>query len=168
MRRCWWSLLSTVTALGCGGGTVDRGFYGDAPVEDAAPAPSPSAAPSGSAPAAPTSASFERARVVVIRASWCPACIKTERALIPALGAREEDIDLLVLDVSDDEAIRSSREIAARAGLSTYFETHRGVTPSIALVSKSGRLRPYEGNPYRRESWDRVLGELVAASTSEP
>lgn len=132
----------------CGGGTVDRGFYGDA-------GEAPNERSSAPAPAT------ERPRLVLIRASWCAACVKTERALFPVLDENNDKLDVVMLDVSDDDAIRSSREIAFRAGVSDFFERYRGITPSIGLVSREGRVRHFEGNPYRRESWQRVVAELV-------
>jgi thiol-disulfide isomerase/thioredoxin len=138
-------------ALGCGGGVVDAGFYGAAEEE----------APAKEAQAAPRQA--DKPRVVIIRASWCPACVKAERALLPVLDANDDKIDVLVLDVSDDDAIRSSRELADRAGVSSFFERYRGITPSVALVARNGRLRHYEGNPYRTDSWRRACAELLMA-----
>lgn len=150
------SLLSLSLALSCGGGNVDPGFYG--PVEEQRPPPASSA----TAPAA-EQARAELPRVVLIRASWCAACLKAERALFPVLAEQGEKLDVVVLDVSDDDAIRSSRQIAYREGVSAYFESHRGVTPSVGLVGSSGRVRHYEGNPFRRESWQRAVGELLDA-----
>jgi thiol-disulfide isomerase/thioredoxin len=149
LRRCTPALL--VLAACGGGGSIDQGFYGvvnEAPSEPARAS-------------APTAA--ERPRLVIIRASWCPACVKTERVLYPVLDQNSEKLDVLTLDVSDDDAIRSSRELAFRAGVSDFFERYRGVTPSIGLVSRSGRVRHYDGNPYRRESWQRAVSELIAS-----
>jgi len=142
-------------AFGCGGGAVDVGFYGG--VTEEAPA-EPSERPPPEA---------ERPRVVIIRASWCPACRKAERAMAPVLGEHDDKIDVIVLDVSDDDAIRSSRQLADRAGVSSFFERYRGITPSVALIARNGRLRHYEGNPYRTESWQRALAELLTTESAE-
>lgn len=142
-------LLLALGACG-GGGAVDQGFYG---AVDDAPEPARRAPP----------VAVERPRLVIIRASWCAACLKTERVLSPVLSENRDKLDVLTLDVSDEDAIRYSREVAFREGVSDFFEHYRGVTPSIALVSRGGRLRHYEGNPYRRESWERAVSELIAA-----
>jgi thiol-disulfide isomerase/thioredoxin len=149
-----WLALLAVAACG-GGGSVDKGFYGVVEAEPSAPAR-----------AAPPAAA-ERPRLVIIRASWCPACVKTERVLFPVLDQNSDKLDVLTLDVSDDDAIRSSRELAFRAGVSDFFEQYRGVTPSIGLVSRGGRVRHYDGNPYRRESWQRAVAELIASDPPE-
>lgn len=141
--------LACVVSIGCGGGAVDKGFYGE--LSEAAT----------SDPGRSTPRSAERPRLVIIRASWCAACLKTERALFPVLDRNNDKLDVVMLDVSDDDAIRSSRELAFRAGVSDFFERYRGVTPSIGLVSRAGRVRHFDGNPYRSESWQRVVSELV-------
>ncbi len=153
--RSWCAPALIVLAACGGGGSVDRGFYG---VVDEAP--------SDPVRAGAASAS-ERPRLVIIRAAWCPACVKTERVLYPVLDQNSDKLDVLTLDVSDDEAIRSSRELAFRAGVSDFFERYRGVTPSIGLVSRGGRVRHYDGNPYRRESWQRAVSELIASDPAK-
>jgi thiol-disulfide isomerase/thioredoxin len=149
-------MLALLALAACGGGgSVDKGFYG---MEEAE---------SVGAPRAAVPRPSERPRLVIIRASWCPACVKTERVLFPVLNENSDKLDVLTLDVSDDDAIRSSRELAFREGVSDFFEHYRGVTPSIALVSSGGRVRHYEGNPYRRESWQRAVAELLAGEAPD-
>lgn len=134
--------------LGCGGGQVDPGF---------GPAATEVAASSEADPQVP----LERPRVVLITADWCPACKRTEKAFYPALARFDGRIDLLVLDVTDDEAIASSRQTAAAAGVGRFFEQNRGVTPSIALINQHGYLRRFEGNPYVLRTWERTFREMV-------
>lgn len=137
----------------CGGGRVDPGFTADA----AGPA---------AEQAKDEVVPLERPRVVLITADWCPACRRTDRAFYPAFQRFEGRIDLLVLDVSDDEAIERSRETARAAGVGRFFEQHRGVTPSIALINQHGHLRQFQGNPYLQRSWERVFGEMVVTDES--
>jgi len=139
----------------CGGGRVDPGF-----TADTAGPPAEQAADEGRA------SPLERPRVVLITADWCPACRRTDRAFYPAFQRFEGRIDLLVLDVSDDEAIERSRETARAAGVGRFFEQHFGVTPSIALINQHGHLRQFQGNPYLQRSWERVFGEMVVADES--
>lgn len=142
------ALAVIFAATGCGGGQVDPGF-------------GPEAAQAPASVEADPQVPLERPRVVLITADWCPACKRTEKAFYPALAHFEGRIDLLVLDVTDDDAIQSSRQTAAAAGVGRFFEQNRGVTPSIALINQHGYLRRFEGNPYVLRTWERTFREMV-------
>jgi hypothetical protein len=138
--------------LGCGGGRVDPGF-GEPPGE-----PLREATPSGD-----TQRLTEgKPAVVVIRSETCGPCKRAERALLPALAPFRNDIDLIVLDVTDEAAEASSLETARAVGVLDFFLARRGVTPSIALVSRHGHLRLFTGNTFGRRTWERTFAAMAA------
>jgi thiol-disulfide isomerase/thioredoxin len=143
--------------LGCGGGRVDPGFReGTGDLTDEAR----SVAPRVSHPAR---LSEGKPAVVVIRSETCGPCRRAERALLPALEPYRDRVDLVVLDVTDEEAEATSLETARSLGILDFFLAHRRVTPSIGLISRHGRLRPYTGNTFGRRTWERTFAEMVEA-----
>jgi thiol-disulfide isomerase/thioredoxin len=154
-RRSRWVLGALM--LGCGGGRVDPGFRdgtGDATGE------ARSGWPSVSGTARLTEG---KPAVVVIRSETCGPCRRAERAMLPALEPYRDRIDLVVLDVTDDEAEAASLETARSLDILDFFLEHRRVTPSIGLISRHGRLRPYTGNTFGRRTWERTFAEMVEA-----
>lgn len=158
-RRRWarifgWFVASALS-LGCGGGHVDPGF-GDAK-RDASAELHTARSTSSDTPRLTEG----KPAVVVIRSETCGPCKRAERALLPALAPYAADIDLVVLDVTDEESEASSLETARALGLLDFFLARRGVTPSIALVSRRGALRLYTGNTTGRRTWERTFAAMV-------
>jgi hypothetical protein len=148
-------LFSGLLLLGCGGGRVDPGFGAAASRDDD---------PSERLPPRDTPRLKEgRPAIVVIRSETCGPCKRAERALLPALGPFRDRVDLVVLDVTDDEAEAASLETARALGILEFFVARRHVTPSIGLVSRHGKLRLYTGNTFGRRTWERTFAEMVDA-----
>lgn len=130
-------ILGLVFVTACGGGRVDPGFYGDVQAEPAAP-PARSgqeAAPSG----------FQRPKLVLIRAAWCDACRQLEPSIFAAHRRYAGRVDLVVLDVTDDASIRRSARAASAEGVSEFFGTWRGRTPTVGVFVAPEEARLVRG-----------------------
>ncbi len=99
--------------------------------------------------------------LIVIRSDSCKPCRRMELALYPAYEPFRSKVELFVLDVSDDEHEAASRQRARELGVESFFEKYRGITPSIAIVTKAGGLTHYTGNTSGRRSWERTFEAMV-------
>ncbi len=135
--------------ISCGGGRVDQGFQD--PADESA----------ASVPALPAAAAAARPAVLVIRSDSCVPCRRTELAMLPAYAPFRDKVDLVFLDVTDDAHEAEALETARALGAEAFFLKNRDVTPSIALVSKSGRVRTYGGNTFGRRTWERTFRAMA-------
>jgi hypothetical protein len=129
------ALVLSVAFVACGGGNIDPGFSGpitaEAPTDRAAPRPPPSR--------------FARPKLVVISAAWCGVCQQVMPGLMVGYAPFEGEVDLLVLDVTDDRAIRRSLEVARSEGVSGFFETYMGRTPTVGIFTRPEAPRLVHG-----------------------
>lgn len=129
-------LLAAFLWLGCGGGNVDPGFYGEPEVER----PRPVHASAGATPAR-----FDRPKLVLIRADWCGVCHEIEPGLLVGYAPFESKIDLLVLDVSDARRMQQSDELARAEGVGDFFDRYAGRTPTIGIFTRPEQARLVHG-----------------------
>jgi|GEM_PF-847167 len=77
--------------------------------------------------------------VVIVRASWCPAC----RTLEPVMSKLMEDykgkLEFVVLDVTDDKTKAVAKTTAEKHGLGKFFEEHGGKTSTVAVFDLEGK-----------------------------
>jgi hypothetical protein len=118
------AIVLSAALAACGGGNVDPGFSGPLPLDPAPDGPR----------AAPTR--FARPKLVVISAEWCGICQQVLPGLMIGYAPFEGDVDLLVLDVTDERAIRRSLEVARSEGVSGFFETYMGRTPTVGVLTR--------------------------------
>lgn len=135
--------------ISCGGGRVDQGFQ------------DPSGETAASVPDLPAASAAARPAVLVIRSDTCVPCRRTELAMLPAYAPFRDKVDLVFLDVTDEAHEAEALETARALGAEAFFMKNRDVTPSIALVSKSGRVRPYSGNTFGRRTWERTFRAMA-------
>ena len=100
-------------------------------------------------PLQPVSAAADASRpfLVKIHADWCLVCVSLEptwRELQRRLGG---DARLVVLDVTDGEALARSRKEALRLGLLPFLRSHQTRTGTIAVLDGASRrvLREFHG-----------------------
>lgn len=147
--------LTLAAGGGCGGGHIDPGFYGPTRGPDAGP----------SSPDEPERARREGAvpaTVFVVWSSTCGACRTMDQAFYEALGPYRSDIDVVVLDVSDESTSRRAERAAREHGVWPFFRDFRGVTPTVLLRTRNGEAELYRGPRSKPEVWSRVLAELAA------
>lgn len=152
-------------ACGCGGGAVDPGFYGE--VEDTPARPTRRERPRDGAeldPSTERAASFDRPKLVVIRAAWCHFCREAEPNILAAYRPYASRIDLVVLDVTDDDAIARSRRIAAAEGVAAFFGKYAGRTPTVGVFVARDQGRLVHGDVNDPEVVSRELEHGLAVS----
>ncbi len=134
-------------AFGCGGGAVDPGFYGE--IEEARARPTRGERPRRVAELEPSeqrAATFDRPKLVVIRAAWCHFCREAEPSIMAAYRPYAAKIDLVVLDVTDDDAIARSRRVAAAEGVAVFFGKYAGRTPTVGVFTARDQGRLVHGD----------------------
>jgi thiol-disulfide isomerase/thioredoxin len=126
--------------LGCGGGRVDPGFYGeiDAPQTVAGTPDEP--APPGTRVS--TTVSFDRPKLVIIRADWCTICRQVEPSIMAAYRPYRTKMELVILNVSDEASTAQSFRDASAQGVRGFFERYGARTPSVGIFTEpeKGRL----------------------------
>ena len=77
--------------------------------------------------------------LVKIHADWCGVCNRLT-PLWTQLGEEYGDsVQMVLLDVTDREAVDDSTREAARLGLGPFFDSHKGQTGTIALLDGTTR-----------------------------
>lgn len=130
--------------VGCGGGNVDRGFYGEIAVEEKG-ATGPNA-PIPSAKKKMASSRFERPKLILIRAAWCDICKAVEPSILRAYEPYKGKVDLVVLDVTDEASVAKSHARASDEGVRAFFTQYGARTPSVGVFVGAERGRLVHGN----------------------
>lgn len=153
--------LTLVAISACGGGQVDPGFYGGV-VEEPAEARTEKAnkGPQSVAHRAPLS--FERPKLVVIRAGWCPICRQVEPSVMSAYEAYRGKVDLVVLDVSDDAKVSQALAEATDQGCRSFFEKYGARTPTVGIFVQPEKGRLVHGELSDPATTTRELENAVA------
>jgi len=127
-------------SVACGGGRVDRGFYGaiDAPQGTAS---EPDEAPP-SAPRTSRVAAFTRPKLVIVRADWCDVCRVVEPSIMAAYEPFKTKMELVILNVSDETTTAQSFRDASTHGVRGFLEKYGARTPSVGVFTEpeKGRL----------------------------
>jgi thiol-disulfide isomerase/thioredoxin len=80
-----------------------------------------------------------RPYVVKLHAQWCPVCRIGKGAWSEIEEAYAGQVNLLVLDFTNEATTAASRVEAQRLGLEAFFEEYAGVTGPVAVLD--GRTR---------------------------
>jgi hypothetical protein len=155
-------LAFLVFLAACGGGNVDPGFTGPLPSD----APRGTAAPADVGAREPPSR-FDRPKLVVISAAWCGVCQEVLPGLMVGYAPFEGAVDLLVLDVTDDRAIRRSIGIARAEGVSDFFAQYLGRTPTVGVFTKPEQPRLVRGPVHDPAHVRRELEAAIERMKSE-
>lgn len=134
MRRA--AALAFACALaGCGGGRVDPEFT-EPIVEQKS-----SGKDARSLDTTPPR-SFDKPKLVVIRADWCGFCRAAQPAIDTAYGEFSGSVDLVVLDVTDESSTDDASRIASHEGVRSFFASYHGRTPTVGVFTapEVGRL----------------------------
>jgi thiol-disulfide isomerase/thioredoxin len=130
------ALIASIAMGAACGGKPDPAFFGGAEWQDPT-----SAAERTRAPVA-----FERPKLVVIRADWCPFCRSAQPAIDLAYQPFKGKIDLVVLDVTDDTTTSRARATADAEGVAAFFDEYQGRTPTAGVFVAPGEGRRVHGN----------------------
>ncbi len=77
-------------------------------------------------------------KIVKIHADWCGTCTRlntTFEALQEQLGS---EADIVVLDVTDRDAVEASRAKAEELGIVAFFDEYKGRTGTVGVFDASG------------------------------
>ena len=142
------SLACSVMLLACGGGNVDRGFYGDiVEAPKGATGPNAPGRPKKPKPVQSSSkAGFERPKLVLIKAAWCGICKEVEPSILAAYEPYRGKIDLIVLDVTDETTVAASHTRAGDEGLREFFVQYGARTPTVGVFVGEGNGRLVRGD----------------------
>jgi thiol-disulfide isomerase/thioredoxin len=87
--------------------------------------------------------------VVDIYASWSPGC----KNIAPTLSQLKQQYgtkaNFIVFDVSDSKATQTSMKMAARLGLTSFFNANKSQTSTVAIIDPaSGKIiKQFRNNP---------------------
>ena len=76
--------------------------------------------------------------IVKIHADWCGTCTALEdtfEALEPQVGG---DARIVILDVTDREAVARSQAEADRLGIRAFFDAHKSKTGTVGVLDAGG------------------------------
>ena len=77
--------------------------------------------------------------VVKIHADWCGTCTRLE----PTFEALEQEVGsgarIVVLDVTDKEAVARSAAEAERLGIQGFFDSYKGKTGTVGVLTADGK-----------------------------
>jgi thiol-disulfide isomerase/thioredoxin len=102
--------------------------------------------------------------VVDVYASWCPSC----KIVAPILEKLKKEYagkaNFVVLDVTDQAAIKKSTEIAKNLGLEKFFEARKSDTGMIAIMDPSNaKILVDNQNNTDMAAYRSTLDSFVAA-----
>jgi thiol-disulfide isomerase/thioredoxin len=87
--------------------------------------------------------------VVDIYASWCPGCKNIAPTLSQLKQKYGNKVDLVMFDVSDRQTTAASAKLAAKLGLTDFFEANKSQTATVAIVDPdTGKIiKQFRNNP---------------------
>jgi thiol-disulfide isomerase/thioredoxin len=101
--------------------------------------------------------------VVDIYASWCRNCRNIEPTLSQLKQLYSTKMHLVVFDVSDRQKTQASTEMAAKLGLTEFFNANKSQTSTVAIIDPAtGRIiKEFQHNPNLTE-YTAILDRSIA------
>ena len=87
--------------------------------------------------AAIAGAEADRPYVIKVHADWCGTCTRLNPVWSQLESRYGERAELVLLDVTDREAVARSRASAERLGIVDFFDAHKSKTGVIAVLDSS-------------------------------
>src|SRR5260370_26399568 len=75
----------------------------------------------------------KKPRVVMIRADWCPYCQQIEPTLKQLQSEYSDQLDFVVLDVTNQKTTAQASQIAKLQGLGRFFAQNKEQTSTVAI-----------------------------------
>jgi thiol-disulfide isomerase/thioredoxin len=106
--------------------------------------------------------------VVDIYASWCRNCKNIEPTLSQLKLLYSKKMHLVVFDVSDRQKTQASTEMAAKLGLTDFFNANKSQTSTVAIIDPaSGRIiKEFQHNPNLTE-YTAILDRSISQMGSK-
>jgi thiol-disulfide isomerase/thioredoxin len=110
--------------------------------------------------------------VVDIYASWCRNCKNIEPTLSQLKLLYSKKMHLIVFDVSDRQKTQASTELAAKLGLTDFFNANKSQTSTVAIIDPaSGKIiKEFQHNPNLTEYTaivDRSILQMRSSATAK-
>jgi thiol-disulfide isomerase/thioredoxin len=75
--------------------------------------------------------------IVDIYASWCPGCKNIAPTLSQLKQKYGNKANFVMFDVTDRQTTKTSMEMAAKLGLSRFFDANKSQTSTVAIIDPS-------------------------------
>ena len=75
----------------------------------------------------------KRPVVAIVRADWCPYCTDLEPKMTKLMEEYGEDLNFVILDITNPETTNKARSTAKAAGLSDFFEKNKTKPSTVAI-----------------------------------
>ncbi len=101
--------------------------------------------------------------VVDIYASWCRNCKNIEPTLSQLKQLYSSKMHLVVFDVSDRQKTQASIKMAAKLGLTDFFNANKAQTSTVAIIDPaSGKIiKQFQNNPNLAE-YTSILNRSIS------
>lgn len=80
----------------------------------------------------------EKPTVAIIRADWCPYCKKLEPIMMDLMKEYGEKLNFVVFDITNEETITKSMELAKEKGLEEFFKENKDKS-AFVVIFKDGK-----------------------------
>ena len=101
--------------------------------------------------------------IVDIYASWCPGCKNIAPTLSQLKQKYGNKANFVVFDVTDRQTTKASMKMAAKLGLSQFFEANKSQTSTVAIVDPStGKVTKQFRNNADLNAYSSILDRSIA------
>jgi thiol-disulfide isomerase/thioredoxin len=111
--------------------------------------------------------------VVDIYASWCPGCKNIAPTLSQLKQRYGDKMHFVVFDVSDSKKTKASMKMAAKLGLTDFFNANKSKTSTVAIIDPAtGKVtKQFQNNPELAEYTtviDRSIAQMGHSGMMKP
>lgn len=78
--------------------------------------------------------------IVKIHADWCGTCTKLNTTFDELQTEVGEEAQLVILDVTDKDAVARSTAEADRLGIREFFDRYKGKTGTVGVIAADGEV----------------------------
>jgi thiol-disulfide isomerase/thioredoxin len=101
--------------------------------------------------------------IVDVYASWCPGCTNIAPTLSQLKQKYGNKANFIVFDVTDRQTTKASMQMAAKLGLSQFFEANKSQTSAVAIIDPStGKVIKQFRNNADLNAYSSILDRSIA------
>jgi thiol-disulfide isomerase/thioredoxin len=105
--------------------------------------------------------------VVDIYASWCPGCKNIAPTLSQLRQQYAGKANFVVCDVSDSKKTQASMKMAAKLGLTSFFNANKSQTSTVAIIDPAtGKVTKQFRNNAELTAYTSILNNSIAKMMS--
>jgi pentapeptide MXKDX repeat protein len=106
--------------------------------------------------------------VVDIYASWCPGCKNIAPTLSQLRQQYAGKANFVILDVSDSKKTQASMKMAAKLGLTSFFNTNKAQTATVAIIDPAtGKVMKQFRNNSELTAYTSILDTSIAQMSGD-